>query len=76
MRRLLALTAAAAAAFAAPAGAHPPDSPVPCYGVHAAGNEAGVCAGGYCTDLCFVVVDPYCTTTVPLKLCAVIDRIG
>lgn len=75
MRRLLAVTAAVVAAFAAPAGAHPPDSPVPCYGVVAGDVQAGVCAGGYCTDLCFVVVDPYCEGLAP-KYCGAIDRIG
>lgn len=76
MRRLLVLAAATAAAFATPAGAHPPDSPVPCYGVVAGDVQAGICAGGYCTDLCFIVVDPYCENVPPEKYCDAIDRIG
>ena len=75
MRHLLVLAAATAAAFAAPAGAHPPDSPVPCYGVVAGDVQAGVCAGGYCIDECYVIVDPYCENLRPEKYCAVVDGI-
>jgi hypothetical protein len=58
MRRLLVLPLLVAAAFAV---STPANAAVQCYGVQG-GNVlvAGVCAGSECSDLCFLVVDPYC----------------
>lgn len=72
MRRLLVVAAFVAAAFpfAAPASAEP-DCQSEAYGVRAGDFQAGVCAGGYCSDLCFIELKPYCEgAPVALKVCS------
>jgi hypothetical protein len=72
MRRLLALSAlaAAAASFAAPASAAPICTPT---------DVAGVCVQvTYCPDACFFdpAVDPYCDIPGPvIAACEAVDRL-
>lgn len=75
MRRLLALTVLAAATSVLTPAAH---ATVECYGVDAGATHAGVCAGSWCPDVCFIVVDPYCyhDARVAWDWCGSIDDIG
>ena len=74
MRRLLVLPLLALAAFAGTAQAGPPPVPdgVHCTGAYVDGNEAGICAGIVCVDLCGPrpYVRPYCTLDVIDAMCA------
>jgi hypothetical protein len=78
MRRLLAATVFAASAFGLAAPAH---AAVECYGARGGRViNAGVCAGSYCPDVCFVVVDPYCqsdtiTKQDAIQPCHIVDGI-
>ena len=82
MRRLLAASLLAATTLGGTASATDPirvPSTYDCYGVIAAGTEAGVCAGIVCWDLCGprLVLDPYCRQAhAPyLVTCVVIDQL-
>lgn len=77
MRRALTL-ALATAAVTAGLAASPASASHECYGVRAGDTNAGVCAGGHCTDLCFIVVDPYCyrETRSQADWCGIYDGIG
>jgi hypothetical protein len=78
MRRLLAMTVVAGAAFALSAPAHAePTCNAQRYGVDAAGTHAGVCAGSWCPDECFVILDPYCYQDArqSVDACAVINKL-
>ena len=82
MRRLIVTTLLAAAALGGTAQATDPigvPSTYDCYGVVAAGTEAGVCAGIICVDLCgpTLVVDPYCRQAHGpyLATCVFVDQL-
>ena len=86
MRRLIVTTLFAAAATAALGGTAHAADPIPpspsfyeCFGVVAAGTEAGVCAGVVCWDLCGprLIVDPYCRQAHGpyLATCVFVDQL-
>jgi hypothetical protein len=78
MRRLLAMTVLAGAAFALPVPAH---AEYPCdatnYGVDAGNTHIGICAGGVCQDLCWIEFDPYCyqDTRQAIDACAIWNKL-
>lgn len=82
MRRLIVTTLLATAALSGTAQATDPihvPSIYDCFGVVAAGTEAGVCAGIVCWDLCGprLVVDPYCRQAHGpyLATCVFVDQL-
>ena len=78
MRRLLLLAVATAAAASFSLPAHAADE---CqsqgYGVRVGDVYAGVCAGTYCADECWVELGYYCYGDAPAaKLCPAVGSIG
>jgi len=61
VRRMLVMTVLAGAAFGlTPVHATEPECKAQRYGVDAGTLHAGVCAGSWCPDVCFIVLEPYC----------------
>lgn len=73
MRRVLVAAAVAAASFGASA---PADAAYTCVGAEKAGYDAGVCAGSWCPDMCFIVAWTYCTDGITHSICNRIDGLG
>lgn len=75
MRRLLTFAAAAAAAasFAIPSA--PASAAYSCHGVESGQTRAGVCAGSWCPDVCFIVAWTYCEGA-NARVCGAIDGLG
>jgi hypothetical protein len=72
MRRLLAGAAVAAVAFGVTA---PASAAWSCHGVESGTTRAGVCAGSWCVDECWIVAWTYCEGA-NAKVCTAVDGLG